>query len=81
MGQRGAAAAFSRKSPTHCSAALDLLWLRDRYGLTFNGVDYEKIDGAAFDIDPKRTTVEDLVDSTAKRNASSKADFDVPAKL
>lgn len=41
-------------------ASLDTLWLRDRYGVTFKGVDYAVIDGAPFDVDPAHVTIEDL---------------------
>lgn len=43
----------------------DMLWLRDRYGIEFRGVDYAVIDGAPFDIDPARTTIEDLFEVDA----------------
>jgi hypothetical protein len=48
-------------------SALDMIWLRDRHGIVFSGVDYDAIDGQAFEIDPLRTAIEDLFEVDVER--------------
>lgn len=53
---------------------LDLLWLRERYGLVFNGVDYAAVDGAPFKVDPAETTIEDLFEVDLHRRDALQAE-------
>lgn len=43
----------------------DLLWLRERYGLVFSGVDYAAIDDVPAAFDPGRTRIEDIIEVDA----------------
>lgn len=47
--------------------SLDMLWLRDQYGIEFTGVDYGAIDGAQPEIDPTKASVEDLFEVDVER--------------
>ena len=40
----------------------DMLWMRQRYGIEFTGVDYNAIDGALPEIDPTQASIEELFD-------------------
>ncbi len=52
---------------------VDMLWLRDRYGIEFAGVDYAAIDGVPPEIDPTRAAVEDLFEVDLDRRDALQA--------
>ncbi|MBP7003273.1 hypothetical protein [Amaricoccus sp.] len=54
-------------------ASTDALWLRDRYGVTFPGVDYGLIDGAVPDYDTAQMRAADLFTMDPDRLSAMKA--------
>lgn len=53
--------------------ARELVWVRDRYGIGFDGVDYDRIDGTPYVFDPQETTIEDLFEVDPRRRDALQA--------
>lgn len=44
------------------NSSVDLLWLRERYGISFSTIDYEKIDRRSLKIHHTKTKIEDIIE-------------------
>ncbi len=54
-------------------ATTDMVWLRERYGIEFTGVDYAAIDGAPPEIDPVQAAMEEIFEVDLDRRDALQA--------